>query len=63
MTAAPPEVLADMEQCARALARSVGYVGAGEPGRVQYCAGRRCLAGRLLACREGLAEEGVPAPI
>jgi biotin carboxylase len=25
---APPAVLADMERCARALARSVGYVGA-----------------------------------
>ena len=28
VTAAPPAVLADMERCARALARSVGYVGA-----------------------------------
>ncbi|KAL4859471.1 Acetyl-CoA carboxylase 1 [Chlorella vulgaris] len=28
VTAAPPEILADMERCARALARSVGYVGA-----------------------------------
>ncbi|PSC75189.1 acetyl-carboxylase 1-like [Micractinium conductrix] len=28
VTAAPPEVLADMERCARALARSVGYEGA-----------------------------------
>ncbi|PRW58200.1 acetyl- carboxylase 1-like isoform A [Chlorella sorokiniana] len=28
VTAAPPEVLEDMERCARALARSVGYVGA-----------------------------------
>ncbi|EFN59405.1 hypothetical protein CHLNCDRAFT_56737 [Chlorella variabilis] len=28
VVAAPPEVLADMERCARALARSVGYMGA-----------------------------------
>lgn len=28
VTAAPPEVLQDMERCARALARAVGYVGA-----------------------------------
>lgn len=32
VTAAPPEVLEDMERCARALARSVGYVGAGVCG-------------------------------
>lgn len=45
VTAAPPEVLEDMERCARALARSVGYVGAGELAGAASCcgpAGRAC---------------------